>query len=285
MNLVNKIRTSISSSTPVQTSVNSITSDNDGFELLDPSPTKKRQADSLSSHQETFHQMRGSRRLDAVVTELSRSCPWTQGMEPSKMTQFLASECSELLSELKSISATPVSACHPTSAASIRSEIGDILFDAFMINNICAKKYGWETEDCFDCACEKVERRTPYVALWGDGIGGETVESCKKIWKGEKEKENSTSKINGSDNSGNGDNDNVVNSTKSLFLSHLLTWYSQALSFISEGLGLTPDEFILMAKTAIISSISTAAVMVVGGRRWAMEGGKEPAGGAACEIR
>jgi hypothetical protein len=57
--------------------------------------------------------------------------------------------------------------------------------------------YGISIDDSWDAACEKVERRTPYMAEWGDGHStANSVEEAKALWQAVKKKEKSEIKEN-----------------------------------------------------------------------------------------
>lgn len=76
------------------------------------------------------------------------------------------------------------------SKEAIISEIGDILFDALMLEMILRKQYDFGVNEAWDTVATKVERRTPYMREWGDGItSAETVEEAEAIWQNVKKKE------------------------------------------------------------------------------------------------
>lgn len=72
----------------------------------------------------------------------------------------------------------------------IISELGDILFDTLMLEMLLRKEYNFGCHEAWDAAATKVERRTPYMREWGDGITtAETVEEAETIWQNVKKKE------------------------------------------------------------------------------------------------
>ena len=68
-------------------------------------------------------------------------------MTPIALTRYLSSECSELVEELSRPTPRP---------SSLKSEVGDVLFDALMLNLACERAYGWKMEDAAQAACDKV---------------------------------------------------------------------------------------------------------------------------------
>jgi len=77
------------------------------------------------------------------------------------MNIYLSSECTELQTELLQHQSTDL----PPNLTSIKSEVGDILFDALMLNHISSRRYNYTVEECFDVAAAKVERRTSYMEV------------------------------------------------------------------------------------------------------------------------
>jgi NTP pyrophosphatase (non-canonical NTP hydrolase) len=76
------------------------------------------------------------------------------------------------------------------SKEAIISELGDILFDALMLEMILRKQYDFGVNEAWDTVATKVERRTPYMKEWGDGVtSAETVEEAEAIWQNVKKKQ------------------------------------------------------------------------------------------------
>lgn len=104
-------------------------------------------------------------------------------MKAREMLLFLESEVHELREEM-TMSDTLVQ------KEAIISELGDILFDTLMLEMLLRKEYGFGVHAAWDAAATKVERRTPYMSEWGDGITfAETVEEAEAIWQNVKQKE------------------------------------------------------------------------------------------------
>ena len=155
--------------------------EDEAFEIISPSKV---------ANKNKFHDLHGHDRLNTVVLELQRSCAWTQQMTPIQLTEFLLGECKELLHELAKPQSKPQ---NKSSIQAIKSEVGDCLFDALMLNACCAVKFKYDLSECFEIASEKVTRRTPYIELWGPSDGpkaASTSRECEAIWQNEKQKEN-----------------------------------------------------------------------------------------------
>jgi len=75
------------------------------------------------------------------------------------------------------------------------SELGDILFDALMLESSVRRKYGLRDGEAWEKACEKVERRTPYMKEWGDGKSTVTNrEEAIALWNEVKDREKRSNK-------------------------------------------------------------------------------------------
>ena len=87
--------------------------------------------------------LKGPQRLHNVVSCLSTSCPWTKSVTPHQMLGQLKSEMEELQEEMKLIekskrkivtnNAEKVNDSNSMSKTALISEMGDILFDALML--------------------------------------------------------------------------------------------------------------------------------------------------------
>eukprot|EP00553_Chaetoceros_curvisetus_P004564 CAMPEP_0204617222 /NCGR_PEP_ID=MMETSP0717-20131115/4257_1 /ASSEMBLY_ACC=CAM_ASM_000666 /TAXON_ID=230516 /ORGANISM="Chaetoceros curvisetus" /LENGTH=177 /DNA_ID=CAMNT_0051630693 /DNA_START=86 /DNA_END=619 /DNA_ORIENTATION=- len=103
------------------------------------------------------------------------------------MLGFLESEVHELKDELSLIK-KDVDKMQTRDA--IVSEVGDILFDALMLEMVIRREYHLDVDEAWQVAAEKVERRTPYVEDWGDGVTvAKTIQDTEKIWQEVKRKE------------------------------------------------------------------------------------------------
>mmetsp|Transcript_17734 Transcript_17734/g.35402 ORF Transcript_17734/g.35402 Transcript_17734/m.35402 type:complete len:266 (-) Transcript_17734:421-1218(-) len=128
----------------------------------------------------------GTDRLRNVVACLGQNCPWTAGVGAAEMASWLEGEIGELREEI---------AREDTGEAAARkrivSEMGDILFDAYMLEMICRRDYDLsDLPPAWQVAAEKVERRTPYMAEWGDGgVTADTAEEAERLWRAAKRRE------------------------------------------------------------------------------------------------
>jgi len=66
----------------------------------------------------------------------------------------------------------------------LQKELGDVLFDAFMLNAIVSRDHGLDASATFATVCAKMEGRTPYVATWGDGeTVATTADEAAGVWR------------------------------------------------------------------------------------------------------
>ena len=117
-------------------------------------------------------------RLHEVVDELIKApCPWTASVTARGMLRFLRSECDEVLEAIEDVEAAAAtsdcsSSCTSSSSSSpslqalgrrhLLSELGDVLFDAYMLHGICRRDFGLDGDDhtAWDMAAEKARNRT-----------------------------------------------------------------------------------------------------------------------------
>ena len=145
-------------------------------------------------------------RLNYIVECLSQSCPWTKSITAKQMISWLKSEVLELEEELnlwekeKDQSSSSSKRIMSRRQNELVSEMGDILFDVLMLEMILRRDYyssdridkeeEQQNVDAWLSACEKIERRTPYMKEWGDGISvATTVEEANVLWQAAKKKE------------------------------------------------------------------------------------------------
>ncbi|GMI37727.1 hypothetical protein TrCOL_g11995 [Triparma columacea] len=145
------------------------------WESLTPSSSNNNPRQQTRLH---HLKLRGVDRMENMVKELGEECPWTKEVGPELMLSWLKSECKEVGKEIKEAIKNPSG-----NLASLKSELGDILFDAHMLNSICSRSFSFPPSETFEVGCKKVERRTPYMKSWGDGTKAETVEEAEKIWQ------------------------------------------------------------------------------------------------------
>mmetsp|Transcript_19951 Transcript_19951/g.41692 ORF Transcript_19951/g.41692 Transcript_19951/m.41692 type:complete len:261 (+) Transcript_19951:199-981(+) len=149
------------------------------WESLSPSGGGAKQGAPRSPQRIAHLNLKGSRRMENLVGELGDTpCPWTETVRPMTMLGWLKSECREVAVEIRETMRNPGS-----NLENLKNELGDILFDAHMLNMICARDFGFGRDEAFDIGCKKVERRTPYMKSWGDGTVAETREDAETIWQ------------------------------------------------------------------------------------------------------
>ena len=110
--------------------------------------------------------------------------------KPLSMLGWLSSECKELKEELLSLDERS-GELDGNERKKIVSELGDVLFDALMLEMVCRRDLNLNVSEAWEVACEKIERRTPYMSEWGkEGCVAKTAEEATKLWMSEKSKEN-----------------------------------------------------------------------------------------------
>ena len=121
--------------------------------------------------------------LQCVDSVLQR-CPWTRQKTVAQLLDYTSSE----LEEIKEAIANQTSnATNVNPSDDLESEVGDLLFDAFLLARICERDF----KDCtlermFQRVTEKIQRRCPHVFA---NEKCETAEAAAAIWQREKAKE------------------------------------------------------------------------------------------------
>jgi len=70
------------------------------------------------------------------------------------------------------------------------AELGDVLFDVLMLEMMMRREYEFGIDEAWQVASEKVERRTPYMQEWGNGISvAKNTEEAEEIWQSVKRQE------------------------------------------------------------------------------------------------
>ena len=116
--------------------------------------------------------------LMAVVESVMERCPWTGASAPTELVAFTHSELDEIGAEL--------AATDPGRGARLQDELGDLLFDAFLLAATCRRDFGTDIGAAFRGAAAKVRRRCPHV--FGEERAGSKAEAAL-IWQREKAKE------------------------------------------------------------------------------------------------
>tara|TARA_Y100000588_G_scaffold389769_1_gene493418 strand:+ start:133 stop:957 length:825 start_codon:yes stop_codon:yes gene_type:complete len=99
-------------------------------------------------------------------------CPWDREQTPQSLRPFILEEAYEL-----------VEAIDVSDISSLRSELGDYIFEAVFLAQICSEENAFRIEDSIDCVCEKLIRRHPHV--FDSDISEEAITSqdVKKKWE------------------------------------------------------------------------------------------------------
>ncbi|MGV1099204.1 nucleoside triphosphate pyrophosphohydrolase [Thiovibrio sp. JS02] len=103
-------------------------------------------------------------------------CPWDQRQTPQTFKRYLIEEAHELLE-----------AINENAPASIREELGDLLFQVIFLNNLYQEQNLFTLEDVIDSISQKMIRRHPHV-FGNEKIGSE--QDLKKKWQEIKNREN-----------------------------------------------------------------------------------------------
>ncbi len=111
-----------------------------------------------------------------MVDSLGDSCPWTASITPMQMIGWLRSELDELAFELQSAADLGMGSARGAARegagrvasgpevlaeAKLISELGDVLFDALMLNGACSRHYGIDPDAGTLC---RIAACPPYVA-------------------------------------------------------------------------------------------------------------------------
>ena len=79
-------------------------------------------------------------------------CPWDREQTTESLRPFILEEAYEV-----------VEAINESDISSLRSELGDYIFEAVFLAQICSEDNVFRIEDSIDCVCEKLIRRHPHV--------------------------------------------------------------------------------------------------------------------------
>lgn len=130
-------------------------------------------------------------RLGAECEELSKELPGEKGKEcPGAGADVGAGAGTDVGAGADAGAEICHSTLSPEQHERLVSELGDVLFDALMLHGACTRAYRLDPEAPWRAAVAKVERRTPYMALWGDGVAkAATIEEAEGHWQTAKRKE------------------------------------------------------------------------------------------------
>jgi NTP pyrophosphatase (non-canonical NTP hydrolase) len=113
----------------------------------------------------------------------STGCPWILKKNPEDYLKFVCAESEEALVEIVEYDVGEVE----YDAGPLVSELGDVLYVALVTVAKASKTYGFDPQEVYDSAVEKIRGRTPYMAEWGDGESfAETCEQAEALWQARK---------------------------------------------------------------------------------------------------
>jgi uncharacterized protein YabN with tetrapyrrole methylase and pyrophosphatase domain len=121
-----------------------------------------------------------SRAFDDLLALMTRlrsrdGCPWDREQDLASVSRYVTEEASELADAIRR-----------GDPASVREELGDLLYTAVFVAEI-ARENGWFTaDDAARGVVEKLVRRHPHVFA---GERAESVADVLRIWEREKARE------------------------------------------------------------------------------------------------
>jgi MazG family protein len=105
-------------------------------------------------------------------------CPWDREQTLASLRPFVLEETYEVLEAIES--GVP---------ANLREELGDYLYEAVFLGQICEEAGDFSIADAIDAVCEKLVRRHPHVFARADGEGSMTTEQVIERWETMKARE------------------------------------------------------------------------------------------------
>ena len=99
-------------------------------------------------------------------------CPWDREQTTESLRPFILEEAYEV-----------VEAINESDISSLRSELGDYIFEAVFLAQICSEDNVFRIEDSIDCVCEKLIRRHPHVFGSDSSEKDLTVQDVKENWE------------------------------------------------------------------------------------------------------
>lgn len=129
----------------------------------------------------------GYDRLVEMMTRLrgKDGCPWDKIQTLRTLQPFVLEEACEL-----------IDAMAEEDAEKISEEIGDLMFEAVFVTQVCSEKFGFDMKDVVDGIYEKMMRRHPHI--FGDREAGRPSEVLKQ-WHEIKAEEKKRRKISAED--------------------------------------------------------------------------------------
>ena len=116
--------------------------------------------------------------LSALVEKLRRECPWDREQTFDTLKTFLLEECYETLEALDA-----------GSPERLREELGDLLFQVFLLARLAEERGWFAVKDVAALVCEKMIDRHPHV--FGQARAS-SAEEVKRTWETRKRREKSS---------------------------------------------------------------------------------------------
>ena len=107
------------------------------------------------------------------VAQLGRECPWTAEQTPQTVLSYLREECSEVEESLNA-------AASEERTSELASELGDVLFNALLLIEVCARNGGVSVDEAAAASVSKLRRR--YPPLFDGTLGGMSMAQANEAW-------------------------------------------------------------------------------------------------------
>tara|TARA_B110001452_G_scaffold34480_1_gene26597 strand:- start:316 stop:870 length:555 start_codon:yes stop_codon:yes gene_type:complete len=107
--------------------------------------------------------------LVARVAQLGRECPWTAEQTPQTVLSYMKEECSEVEAALNT-----------AASEELTSELGDVLFNALLLIEVCARDGGVSVDAAAAASVSKLRRR--YPPLFDGSLDGMSAAQANEAW-------------------------------------------------------------------------------------------------------
>ncbi|AEX85263.1 nucleotide pyrophosphohydrolase [Marinitoga sp. 1135] len=114
------------------------------------------------------------KKLYDIVQRNIEKCPWISSINTEYMLNETESEINEIREAIKN-----------EDIENLEEEIGDLIYDAFLVLKIAERDYNVSSEKIINGVVNKISNRKPWL-FWDKPI---TKEEASKIWKERKEAE------------------------------------------------------------------------------------------------
>ena len=107
-------------------------------------------------------------KLLEIIEKSLEKCPWLERQSIDSLLDALASEVEEIRDAVKKKDLTK-----------LEEEIGDLIYDAFLVGAVAQRDYGVDLERAIQRVVEKISHRKPWL-FWDEKI---SLEEAERIWK------------------------------------------------------------------------------------------------------